>query len=64
MSGMQMLNGASDVRPQFAGRRAGGSFLNIEAWMPKTKDKDLTRTRCLIPPVSITPAPTAEAASG
>ncbi len=34
MSGMPSLNRASDLRPQFAGSRAGGSFLDIEAWMP------------------------------
>ncbi len=33
MTGMRSLNEVSDLRPQFAGRRAG-SFFQIEAWMP------------------------------
>jgi anti-sigma regulatory factor (Ser/Thr protein kinase) len=31
---MPSQNGPSDLRLQFAGSRAGGSFLDIEAWMP------------------------------
>ena len=33
MSGMRILSGASELQPQFAGRRPG-SFFQIEAWMP------------------------------
>ena len=33
MARIQTANGPSDLRPQFAGRRAG-SFFQIEAWMP------------------------------
>jgi serine/threonine-protein kinase RsbW len=33
MSGMRSLSGASELRPQFAGRHAGSLF-QIEAWMP------------------------------
>ncbi len=33
MTGMPSLNGASDLQPHFAGRRAG-PFFEIEAWMP------------------------------
>jgi hypothetical protein len=33
MRGMRILNGVSDLRPQFS-RRPSGSFFLIEAWMP------------------------------
>lgn len=34
MAQIQNANGRSDLRLRFAGKRAGASFLSIEAWMP------------------------------
>ncbi len=34
MSGMRILNGASNFQPQFSGKRSRSSILEIDSWIP------------------------------